>query len=195
MRLIIARHGETHENVKKVFQGLNNGTLSRNGRQQIKKLANRLKDEQFDIILSSDLKRTIETTKAILKYHKKVPVIYMKLLRERNIGILEGKKIDDHPEFYYKTSGPSARPPKGESFADVRKRAIKLWKTVSKKYHGKSVLVVTHTIFIRQLLGYLLHKSVMGSFEISQGNTAVNIIEVDEDRRHRVHLIGCVKHL
>jgi len=38
MKLIIVRHGETHENVKKIIQGWTVGTLNEKGKEQAKKL-------------------------------------------------------------------------------------------------------------------------------------------------------------
>ena len=57
MRLIIVRHGETNENVQKIVQGQKLGSLSERGWKQTKLLAERLKDEKVDIIISSDLER------------------------------------------------------------------------------------------------------------------------------------------
>ena len=63
MRLLITRHGETEENVNGVIQGHLPGKLSKLGLEQIKKIANRLKDEKIDYIYSSDLDRSSETAK------------------------------------------------------------------------------------------------------------------------------------
>lgn len=47
MKLIMARHGQTEENVKKIFQGHLPGKLTKLGEEQAKKLAERLKDEKL----------------------------------------------------------------------------------------------------------------------------------------------------
>ena len=63
MRLILTRHGQTEENVKRILQGHMPGKLTPLGIEQAKKLASRLKDENIDAIYSSDLARTTDTTK------------------------------------------------------------------------------------------------------------------------------------
>ena len=73
MKLIITRHGETIENAKRICQGHLGGNLSKKGKLQAKKLAERLKNEKLDVIYSSDLKRTKDTTKEIKKYHRNIP--------------------------------------------------------------------------------------------------------------------------
>jgi len=57
MRLILVRHGETEENVAKITQGHMPSKLTKQGIEQAKKLALRLKDEKIDKIFVSDLKR------------------------------------------------------------------------------------------------------------------------------------------
>ncbi len=46
MKLIIIRHGQTAENKKKITQGHLDTSLSDEGREQIKKIVDRLKDEK-----------------------------------------------------------------------------------------------------------------------------------------------------
>jgi len=196
MKLIIVRHGETEENKRKVFQGQSHGKLSREGREQARKLAKRLANEEFDVIISSDLRRASDTTKIIATYHKKIPIIYSKLLRERAMGDIEGRKHADFPSFKSGRDANIHRKAKGgESFIDLRKRAIAFFKEAIEKYHGKTVLMVSHGAFNRVFLGYLMKRSIKDSLLIKQGNTAVNIIEIGESGKHRVHLIGDVKHL
>lgn len=90
MRLVIIRHGETKENKKDITQGQSPGNLTFRGRRQAKKVSAHLKKEQFDIIYCSDLKRTKDTLKKIIKFHPDTPVILTDKLRERAQGIFEG---------------------------------------------------------------------------------------------------------
>lgn len=191
--MILVRHGETNENKSRIIQGHLPGDLTKEGVLQAKKLAQRLAHEKFEVIISSDLKRAVDTTKIILKQHKKIPVIYTKIIRERNYGILHGKSWNLLPD--YVAQRVNYRPKRGESLVDLRKRAIKAWDSLRKSYYGKSVLIVSHGSFNRQLLGYLLNKTVKESLTLNQSNASVNIIETSEDSRHKVHLIGCTKHL
>jgi len=49
---------------------------------QAKKLANRLKEEKIDHVYSSDLARTVDTVKEIIKYHPNAQIQFTKELRE-----------------------------------------------------------------------------------------------------------------
>ena len=53
MRLILARHGETQENVADICQGQSNGCLTEWGRFQAHKLGERLKDREIDVFYCS----------------------------------------------------------------------------------------------------------------------------------------------
>ncbi len=91
MKLILTRHGETEENKSKIFQGHLPTKLSKEGINQVRRLARRLKDEKIDAIYSSDLPRAIDTAKEIAKYHKNACLIFTKELREFDAGELTGK--------------------------------------------------------------------------------------------------------
>ena len=91
MRLILVRHGQSTANEQGICHGQTNHLLSEKGKAQVKKLALRLKNEKIDIIYSSDLKRAIQTTKAITKYHPHIKIIKDKRIREFKLGDWEGK--------------------------------------------------------------------------------------------------------
>lgn len=56
MKLILTRYGRTIKNDKQILQGHMQSRLSAEGIEQARKLARRLKNEEIDIIYSSDLK-------------------------------------------------------------------------------------------------------------------------------------------
>jgi len=93
MHLTVVRHGETEENAQRTIQGHNHGRLSAVGEKQVKKLASKLKNENFDIIYSSDLQRAVDTAVAIQSEHKKTPVIYNPALRELRVRAFQGLPV------------------------------------------------------------------------------------------------------
>ncbi|MDP2750768.1 MAG: histidine phosphatase family protein [Nanoarchaeota archaeon] len=196
MKLIIVRHGETEANLKSIVQGHLHGKLTKKGRQQAKCVALRLKDEKIDLILSSDLKRAIDTAKEIKGYHK-APLKLTKELRERNTGIYNGKHIEIVKAAREK-SGKSMsefKPKNGESYIEVKKRVHKFLKKILAKHKGNTIVIVTHSAFIRMLLSIILEKSMEEAFELErQGNASVSIITF-EGRERKVHIINCTKHL
>ena len=81
MRVFIVRHGETDWNVQNRCQGVSDTTLNTNGLEQAQAIANRLRLEHFDAIISSPLKRALITAQQIAKYH-----IHTPFLIEENLG-------------------------------------------------------------------------------------------------------------
>ena len=80
--LYLVRHGETVDNANKIMQGQTQGELNANGIEQARTVAKNLAVEQFDAIVSSDLKRSFDTASIIAEPHGK-EVITTPLLRER----------------------------------------------------------------------------------------------------------------
>jgi len=197
MQIIIVRHGETVDNVNWIIQGQSNGQLTDIGREQAKKLGERLKNEKIDFIYSSDLTRTKDTIKEVLKHHKKIPVIYDPLLRERSFGIYEGKPFKelysdvdkDNKDFYY--------PEKGETLKDIRKRVIAFMKKIRKAHQDdETILLCTHGGWKHAFIGYFL--GIPANSKIQKkfwfGNTSVSIFDFNQ-KSNRIHLLNCTKHL
>ncbi len=90
MRIIITRHGETEENKRGIVQGHLPGVLSDLGKEQARKLAERLKGEDIDLIISSDLTRALDTAKAIGEFHPDVEIVLDERLKGRYKGDLQG---------------------------------------------------------------------------------------------------------
>ena len=184
MKLILTRHGETEENKLGIMQGHLPGTLSKEGIEQAKKLAVRLKDEKIDAIYCSDLTRAVTTSKEILKYHPHIPVVYLKDLREGDIGSYTGKFKD--------LLKPRERPVDFESYDSMKKRAKTVIDIAYKKYPTGTILLIGHGGINKAITSMLLNKNV-DELE-TQENTAINIFEITEDGNH-LHLMNSVEHL
>jgi len=198
MKLILVRHGETPENKKGILQGHLNSSLSKEGIKQAKKLSLRLKNEKIDKIFVSDLKRTVQTAKELIKYHPNTEVIYEQMIRERDLGNLQGRSLKELIE-ESKKSGLSMfkfKPKRGESHSDLKKRIKKFFRDLMKKESGKTILLVTHGGPIAHLLLYFLKLPFKKIKECKSGHTGISIIEVDiNDGNHKINLINCTKHL
>ncbi|MGF3555029.1 MAG: histidine phosphatase family protein, partial [Thermoplasmatota archaeon] len=120
-------------------------------------LKNNFKD--IKIILSSPLRRALET--ADLVKNEKAVIKPEKELVEIDYGLAEGKDLN-----YLRNKFPTliktwnekidARFPNGENYNDVLKRLLKL-NSKLKKIKEKEVLIVTHNVVIRVLLGHTLN--------------------------------------
>ncbi len=194
MRLIIVRHGETEENVKGICQGQTPGQLTEKGIDQAKKLALRLKEEKFDKIYCSDLKRAVDTCAEIMKFHSDTEVEQVKDLRERTKGIFEGKTHAELDEFCRKKGHTRYTYfPEGAETVDAKdKRIMEFYQQMIDKHLGKTILWVTHGEPIYTLLTKILERDVA---LIELQNTSVTIIDVDDEGKHKAHLVNCARHL
>ena len=187
MKLILTRHGETIGNIKKIAEGHLHGKLSKLGKNQAKKVALRLKNEKIDYIYSSDLDRAKDTAKEIAKYHPNISIKSDKKLREIDVGDftwMADKDIDwDNPPKNFETN------------IKAQKRIKKFLDKIYSKYKNKTVLFVGHSFINKALITAIHHESADCMKKYKQSNTAINIFEIKEDKKHKVHLLNCVKHL
>ena len=173
MKIIIVRHSQSEANAKKISQGKKdkwvNTSLTKKGRNQAKKIAQRLRNEKIRVIYSSDLKRAEETVKEINKFHN-VKIKLDKRLRD----ILAGEDLE---KFIKKIKS---------SFRDIKKE-------------GGNVLVVAHGSSCLTLLALTTGNREKGrklsnKYRDNYCNTCVSIVERN-GKKYKIKLIGCRKHL
>lgn len=187
-RYFFIRHGESLRNKQKIascWPEKIKSPLIEKGVRQIKKAAKELKKKKIDFIFNSDLLRTKQTAGIIAKELKIRPRID-KRLREVNVGILNGKPIDEigrfwdkegklSPQEYYKKRFKIA-PPKGENYYHIEKRLKSFLKDTEKRYKDKNILVVSHQRLLTLLEKVVYHysfkklvKIIIGKKEIKTG--------------------------
>jgi broad specificity phosphatase PhoE len=187
MRLIVIRHGQTVENATGYLMGHNPGQLTKLGKEQAKSLGKRLAKEKIDLIYCSDLKRTKDTLKEVLKYHRDTPVIYSSDIRERNLGVLQGTKRSDLnwdkiPGRYMKK-----KPKGGESLNHLKQRANKFLNYLKTNHPKESVFIMTHGGVLRILNALLSGGSIVESFKkFKFENTSISEYEIRGDRVRRI---------
>ena len=188
MKIILTRHGETVENIKGISQGQTPGTLSKRGVEQAKMLAIRLKDEKIDYIYSSDLGRAVDTVKEVAKYHPHLKVNFTKLLRERDIKEFAGKpgnKID-----WYDNTG------RIETADQMEKRAKKFIDKAYESHKKETILVLAHGGINAAILAVITGSSYADVFLMEDWhNTNVTVLEIYEDKSHKIHCMNCTRHL
>ena len=169
--LTIVRHGQTQGNVNKIVEGITDTPINDNGKHQAKSAGEWLKNETFDFVFTSDLKRCKETAAIILEENinfKKNEGNYaeIELLREKDFGIYEGANFDDYKDTAKKEgfSWFDFVPKGAESLDDVKNRADKFLRMVyatisSSNKQTSNVLVVTHGFVIAQLITHLYEET------------------------------------
>lgn len=142
IELILSRHGETEENKLRIMQGQMPGHLSELGKQQAEVLADKMENETLDVIVCSDLARSLDTAQAVAK-RKKMTVVATPLLREMDWGIYTGKVAN---EMDFKNL-----PETVENIDSLYKRAEDFLDFLQKEFPGKRILAVGHGGFNRAI--------------------------------------------
>lgn len=148
-RVIIVRHGQTQWNIKLIRQGHLDSPLTEKGLAQARALAERLAQEKFTGLYSSDLGRAVQTagTIAAVSGHS---VVTDARLRERNLGVFQGLNGDEikekFPEEYrqHRSLDPEYVIPSGESVRQQVERNIACLSEIAERHCGGTVTVVTH---------------------------------------------------
>ena len=89
MKVTFVRHGQTEWNRLGKQQGLADIPLDQTGIEQARKTAQLLKDEAFDCVYCSPLKRAQQTAQIICE-GRNIPIILEQRLIERDMGEFEG---------------------------------------------------------------------------------------------------------
>ena len=187
MELYLVRHAQTNYNKTHRIQGSQiDSELSDDGLNQTKKIANRLKDIHFDLILSSPLKRTRKTLEVIMQVHDQSfcdsKVKLENDLIERDWGSASG--------MYWKDVDFENLPSDAESQVKVLNRVIKLLESYYNQNSDSKVLIVTHSGVIRALLDNLFPDA---NCKIT--NVSLTVFKFCMDGNHKLIMEPCNAHL
>ena len=135
--LFLVRHGETVDNANKIMQGQTQGQLNEEGVRQAQQLRERLAGTSIDAVVSSDLKRAVDTARIVAGPHG-LEVVTTPLLRERDWGSFTGRYIPDLKDEVW--------PDDIETLDAMLARAGRFLSFIKGDYAGKRVLAVGHGI-------------------------------------------------
>lgn len=132
-------HGTTTDNASKLCSGWKEAMLNELGKEQAENLGNvsRKRQDDFEIVFTSDLKRAIESSNIAFPNVEK---IIDNRLRECNYGNLDGK----HKSLVIYEEHINEPFPNGESLKDVEKRVREFIEFLKVNYEGKSIAIVAH---------------------------------------------------
>ena len=187
LTIYLVRHGQTEWNVLHKMQGWGNGELTEKGIADAKALAIRLKHTPIDKIYSSSSKRAIETAK-IIDHNRGIPIVTDNNLREMNFGDWDGQLTADVKANYPKEHATFWETPhlfegvNGETFSDIQKRAQKALTDILADQTEGTVLIVSHSIFLRVLLATIKQLPLSDVFtQNNLGHTSLTKIVVNGD--------------
>lgn len=186
--ITFVRHGNTNYNAEKRMQGHMDVPLNELGKKQASLVAQRLANEPYDILISSDLSRARNTAGEISRLKNMPITAYDPKLREIDMGQLSGTTEADRIERW----GPDWRKLdlRGENHERVRERGMKVVQNILKSYSGKRIIVVSHGALIRHLLVTLLENEELPPLR----NTSVSTVQNNEGKWELL-LYNCTNHL
>ncbi len=160
MELLIIRHGQTFANEQKLYLGQSDVLLSSQGRNCLQRV-----DIEYDLIISSPLKRCVETARIMFEYQY---IVLIADLMEIDFGDFENKshkQLESNPS-YQQFLVDAKIIPNGESVEGFKKRVIDFIDKLIKAYCRTDfrIVIVTHGGVIRTVLETYCNKKF---FEIA----------------------------
>nr|WP_239558870.1 histidine phosphatase family protein [Peribacillus deserti] len=200
LTIYLVRHGKTEWNVQLRWQGWGNGELTEEGIHGALQLGERLKDEPIEMVYASSSKRAYQTAELIMG-KRPIQIVRDDLLREMHFGDWEGRTKDEviaqyasEVKAFWETPHLYTRD-QGELFPQVYERAGKVWQQILENHSTGTVLVVSHSIFLRILLSYLKELPLEKLFKqeplVNTSLTKVQIV----DGKAKVVFEGDTSHL
>lgn len=196
-RIILIRHGKTDWNREFRMQGGSSDIpLNKDGRQQARNMAFRLRERRIQAIFTSPLKRAIETTRIIARNHN-TEIVVDKSLREIEAGELEGATSAELGRRFsdiLTQDGVTYRVSGGESLTDLQQRSWGFIQQLSHRYPDCELVVVSHYFTILTIIcsTLMLKLSNITRFRLSTG--CINIINLSE-KEPRLELLNDTSHL
>lgn len=177
MDIIMIRHGESEDNIKKVFSNYNT-QLTEYGKKQITRTKESLKKYEFGNVYYSPLTRTNETRQYLGLEGVKEPRI-----AEIDFGIFTGLAYEELTRLYPLESKQWIEDPynysilKGESINTVYKRVEEFLVELILK--DKNTLLITHEGIIRIICSWVFDNPAY-FFKFKADNGSLSIISVDD---------------
>jgi broad specificity phosphatase PhoE len=199
-RVFMVRHGATVLSAEDRFAGATDVALSDEGREQTRRLAQRLNGEKIVAVFASPLGRTVETAQILAKPHK-LEVQSREGLREISHGRWEQLTRREVEERFPEEAAEWEKDPYtfapvgGESGLAVTARALPVLLQLVREHPGQNILVVSHKATIRLLLSSLLGFDPRRYRDnLDQKPAALNIVDFRDPVRSRLTLFNDTSH-
>ncbi|MBU1164050.1 histidine phosphatase family protein [Patescibacteria group bacterium] len=168
--IIFESHATSLDNEKGLASGLDDVELSELGQQQAKELGERYKNEHFDAIFCSNLKRSYNTAEIAFK-NRDFKIIKDKRLRECDYGDLEHHPNEEVNKVRSKYINQPF--PIGESYQECMERMKSFFDDLNKDYQDKKIMIIGHRVtqygLEHWIKGYSLEKVLTDPWQWQPG--------------------------
>ncbi|MGI8700646.1 MAG: bifunctional RNase H/acid phosphatase [Nocardioidaceae bacterium] len=162
-KVIFLRHGETQHTADRKFSGPggDDPPLIGAGVEQARRAARALSEAgSVDVIVSSPLRRTLETAE-VVSASLGLPVEVEPGFRESSFGAWDGRTLPEVEQTWPSElaawlRSQTARPPGGESIAEVQTRVESALSSTLARHREETIVVVSHVTPIKLCVRYCL---------------------------------------
>ncbi|MEO8037683.1 MAG: histidine phosphatase family protein [Betaproteobacteria bacterium] len=197
--LLAVRHGETRWNVAGRMQGHLDSELDSSGVEQADALGRRLADRAIDLLVASDLGRTLATARGITA-HTGHEIATDARLRERHLGIFQGltgtEAALQHPDDWrrFKTRDADHDLRGGETLRQFSARCVACVSELAADHPGATLLIVTHGGALDVLFRHATGLPLEAPRTFTLLNASLNTFEIQAARWTVLHW-GDIDHL
>ena len=173
------------DNQKSRLSGHIDSYISEDGKEQIDKITNYLKDFDIDKIYTTTSSRTKDTVKKLSEL-KSIEIIEKESLKEISFGDFEGLTFDEIKDKYPKEfqdmieKGYEYKYPNGESLIDSYNRVCIELDNIISNNDDRTILICSHGGTIRNIITYLISNSYKYHWNFKIDNGSVTILEVQD---------------
>ena len=185
--ILLIRHGQTVWNKEEVFRGRTDLELDETGLAQAAAVARALGDERVSRIVSSPLKRAIQTAQPLADVCG-VSIETDPELTDIDFGRWQGMPVEDvaaeYPELFaqWEQTPEAVRFPDGEVLDEAADRAFASLLDIIDGTPGASVAVIAHRVINKVLICRILGIGVSHFWEVKQDTACINRFSVSDGR-------------
>ena len=183
LRLLLVRHGETAWNVEGRYQGRTDVPLNATGLRQAWALAARLRGEPIAAVYASTLRRATATAEPIAAAHG-LAVRRDPRLNEIDQGAWEGLRLGEIVQRWadlharWEREPLAARPPGGETLAEVRARVLAALAEIVRAWDGRTVCLVAHKVSLAVVRSEALGIPLLDALRVTPPNASVEAVQL-----------------
>ncbi|KKS45249.1 MAG: Phosphoglycerate mutase [Microgenomates group bacterium GW2011_GWC2_45_8] len=193
-KIYLVRHGESNGNASGVYQNADT-PLTEKGRAQAEFIASRCEKFAIDFIVSSSMKRAVETAAIVNKKLNKLSEISDLFVERRRpkaqMGLHKGspKALEIDKVLIENFVKLEARFSDEENFEDLRKRAGEALEYLKNRTE-ENILVITHGFFLRMIMARAVFDDKLVGEDCNRiirkfhtANTGLSVLGYDEYRQ------------
>jgi len=181
-RIMLVRHAQPTTDARGRCYGRLDIGLSARGQAQAQLLACTLEQVPLAAIYTSPSRRAVDTAAPAAQARALTPIIDERL-RELDFGDFEGRTYGEiersHPEIYrqWMDTPTLVQFPGGESYTQLRARALAAIDAIRARHLGETAAVVSHGGVLRTILADCLSMPADAIFRLDQSHGAISIID------------------